>query len=146
MNCKRVQRRLNVFRAGQLPERLTRRIAAHLEACPVCRAERGQIERLDAVLKSWRVEARPRPGFEQRVWNRIRAAGLPQLAPRWWQRPAWVLGAASATAALMIAITGAFAHQRADVTARQQLYAAIGLDHFDNYPAGSIAADYLSLP
>ncbi|MBI5396993.1 MAG: zf-HC2 domain-containing protein [Verrucomicrobia bacterium] len=146
MNCKRVQRRLNAFRAGQLRDRLSRRLAAHLDACPACRAESEQLQRLDAGLRQWTIAAEPRPGFEQRVWNRIRAAEQLRPAFGWWQRPAWVLGAACAIAVLSVTATGLLAHQQADRKAKQHLYAAIGLNQLDNYPAGSLTAAYFHQP
>ncbi|MCX6899269.1 MAG: anti-sigma factor [Verrucomicrobia bacterium] len=147
MNCKRVQRHLSAFRAGQLSPRRACRLAAHLENCPACRAERDQLQRLDAVLGRWTVADEPRPGFEQRVWNRIRAADRKRPAPTWgwWPRPAWLLSAACATAVTMLAVTGGLAHQRADAVAKQQLFASIGLNQLDNFPAGSLTAGYLGL-
>ena len=148
MNCKRVQRRLSAFRAGQLSPWRARRIAAHLEHCPACRAERDQLQRLDGVLGGWSVATEPRAGFEQRVWNRIRAAEREHPATIWdgWARPAWLLSAACAIAVAMVAVTGVVAHQRADVAAKQQMFASIGLNQLDNFPAGSLAAGYLGQP
>ena len=145
MNCKRVQRRLSAFRAGQLSPWRARRIAAHLEHCLACRAERDQLQRLDGVLGAWAVAAAPRAGFEQRVWNRIRAAERERPAATWegWLRPAWLLSAACAAAVAMVTVTGAVAHQRANAAAKQQMFAAIGLNQLDNFPAGSLAAGYL---
>jgi len=147
MNCQRVQRRLSAFRAGQLSAWRARRFAAHLERCPACRAASDQLQRLDAVLGRWTVADEPRPGFEQRVWNRIRAAERKRPAPTWgwWPRPAWLLSAACATAITMLAVTGGLAHQRADAVAKQQLFASIGLNQLDNFPAGSLTAGYLGL-
>ena len=148
MNCKRVQRRLSAFRAGQLSPWRARRIAAHLEHCLACRAERDQLQRLDGVLGAWAVAAAPRAGFEQRVWNRIRAAERERPAATWegWLRPAWLLSAACAAAVAMVTVTGAVAHQRANAAAKQQMFAAIGLNQLDNFPAGSLAAGYLGQP
>lgn len=147
MNCKRVQRRLSAFRAGQLSAWRACRLAAHLEGCPGCRAERDQLQRLDAVLGRWTVADEPRPSFEQRVWNRIRAAERKRPAPVWggWPRPAWLLSAACATAVTMLTVTGGVAHQRADVAGKQQLFASIGLNQLDNFPAGSLTAGFLRL-
>ena len=148
MNCKRVQRRLGAFRAGQLSPWRARRVAAHLEHCPACRAERDRLQRLDGVLGAWAVAAAPRAGFEQRVWNRIRAAERERPAAIWdkWPRPAWLLGAACATAVAMVSVTGVAAHHRANAAAKQQMFASIGLNQFDNFPAGSLAAGYLGQP
>jgi hypothetical protein len=57
-----------------------------------------------------------------------------------------VLGAAGAAAVLMLAATGGLVHQRTDALARQHLYAAIGLNQLDNFPAGSLAAAYFQRP
>ncbi|MFA6563447.1 MAG: anti-sigma factor [Verrucomicrobiia bacterium] len=148
MNCKRVQRHLSAFRASQLSLRRASRLAAHLEGCPNCRAEQDQLQRLDAVLSRWTVASEPRSGFEQRVWNRIRAAERERPATAWgrWPRPAWLLSAACATAVTMLTVTGSLAHQRADAIAKQQLFASIGLNQFDNFPAGSLIAGYLGRP
>lgn len=148
MNCQRVQRRLNAFRAGQLSAWRARRIAAHLERCPACRAESDQLQQLDAVLGQWAVAAEPRAGFEQRVWNRIRAAGRERPAAAWgWRpRPAWLLSVACATAMTMVAVTGIVAHQRTDAVVKQQLFASIGLNQLDNFPAGSLTAAYFQQP
>ncbi len=148
MNCKRVQRRLGAFRAGQLSPWRARRVAAHLEHCPACRAERDRLQRLDGVLGAWAVAAAPRAGFEQRVWNRIRAAERERPAAIWdkWPRPAWLLGAACAAAVAMVSVTGVAAHHRANAAAKQQMFASIGLNQFDNFPAGSLAAGYLGQP
>jgi len=147
MNCKRVQRRLSAFRAGQLSAWRARRLAAHLERCPACRAESDQLQRLDAVLGAWTVAAGPRAGFEQRVWNRIRAAERKRPTPTWgwWPRPAWLLSAACATTVAMVSVTAVAAHQRTDAVAKQQLFASIGLNQLDNFPAGSLTAGYLGL-
>ena len=148
MNCKRVQRNLSAYGAGQLPARHASRLAAHLESCPACRAERGQLQRLDSVLGRWSVENEPRSGFEQRVWNRIHAAERERPAAVWdgWLRPAWLLSAACATAVAMVAVTGVLAHQRADDAAKQQLFASVGLNQLDHFPAGSLTASYLGHP
>lgn len=147
MNCRRVQLHLDAFRAGQLSPWRARRVAAHLEGCPACRAEREQLQQLDAALGRWIVEDEPRPGFERRVWNRIRAAERQQPAPvpAWWPRPAWLLNAACATAVAMVAVTGVVAHQRAATAAKQQIFASVGLNQLDNFPAGSLTAGYLDL-
>ena len=137
---------MSAFRAGQLPAWRAHRITAHLKHCPACRAESEQLQRLDAVLSAWTVAAEPRAGFEQRVWNHIRAAEQPQPAFGWWQRPAWVLGTACAVAVVMVAASAGFSHQRADARAKQQLYASIGLNQLDNFPAGSLAAAYFRRP
>ncbi len=148
MNCQRVQRRLSAFRAGQLSAWRARRIAAHLEQCAVCRAECDQLQRLDAVLGRWTAEAEPRANFEARVWNRIRAAEQerPTTIREGWLRPAWMLGAACATALAMVSITGVFTQQRADAAGRQQMFASLGLNQLDNFPAGSLTAGYLDQP
>lgn len=95
----------------------------------------------------WAVEDDPRPGFEQRVWSRIRAAERqrPAAAWGWWPRPAWLLSAACATAVAMLSITGVLAHQRADASAKQQLFASIGLNQLGSFPAGSLTAGYRGL-
>lgn len=100
------------------------------------------------MLGQWAVAAELRSGFEQRVWNRIRAAERERPAPAWggWPRPAWVLSAACATAVTMVAVTSGLAHQRANAAAKQQLFASIGLNQLDNFPAGSLAASYLGQP
>lgn len=148
MNCQRVQRRLGAFCADQLSPWRARWVAAHLEHCPACRAERDQLQRLDAVLGRWTADAAPRAGFEQRVWNRIRAAGRERPATIWdgWPRPAWLLGAACAMAVAMVSITGVFTQQRADAAAKQQMFASLGLNQLDNFPAGSLTAGYLGQP
>ena len=145
MNCKRVQRRLSAFRAGQLSPWRARRITAHLEHCPACRAERDHLQRLDSVLGRWTTNAEPRPRFEQHVWNRIHAAERERPATVWdgWPRPAWLLGTACATAIAMVSVTGIFTHQRDDASARQRMFASLGLNQLDNFPAGSLAAGYL---
>jgi anti-sigma factor RsiW len=148
MNCQRVQRRLGALRAGQLSPWRARRVAAHLEHCPACRAESDRLQRLDAALGRWTTDAAPRPGFEQRVWNRIRAAEREHPATVWdgWPRPAWLLSAACATAMAMVSVTGVVTQQRAEAAAKQQMFASLGLNQFDNFPAGSLAAGYLSQP
>lgn len=147
MNCRRVQLHLSAFCAGRLPQRRARRVATHLDGCPVCRAEQDRLQRLDTVLGRWTIEAEPRSGFEQRVWNRIRAAERERPAPAWtwWLRPSWLLGAACATAVTMLTVTGVVARQRADSAAKQQLFASIGLNQLDGFPAGSLTAGYLNL-
>lgn len=100
------------------------------------------------MLSRWTVASEPRPGFEQRVWNRIRAAGRKRPAPTWgwWPRPAWLLSTACATALAMMTVTGGVARQRADATAKQQLFASIGLNQLDTFPAGSLTAGYMGQP
>lgn len=137
---------MGTFRGGQLHAWRARRLAAHLDGCPACRAEREQLDRSDAALHQWTVAAEPRSGFEQRVWSRIRAAEQTRPAFGWWQRPAWILGTATTAAALILTATGEFVHQRTDMIAKQQLYASIGLNQLDNFPAGSLTAAYFQQP
>ena len=46
----------------------------------------------------------------------------------------------------MVSVTGIFTHQRDDASAKQQMFASLGLNQLDNFPAGSLAAGYLGQP
>lgn len=50
MKCKAVQKRLPLYAGGDLSHRLARRIASHLQTCPVCRAEAQSFQRARLAL------------------------------------------------------------------------------------------------
>lgn len=145
MNCRRVQRYLNAFLAGQLPDRPASRIELHLTRCPACSAERDELVKLNAVLQNLSATAEVYPGFENRVWAGIRAAECEQPAAQWWQRPAWVLSTATVAATLMFATATWATRERNEATAQQQFFAATGLDQLGNLPSGLLSPDYLRI-
>jgi len=49
--CKSVHHILGAWFDGELPDRKSRRIAKHVEACPVCRAEVDRIKALRSMLQ-----------------------------------------------------------------------------------------------
>jgi hypothetical protein len=95
MNCGRTRRLLPLFAGGDLPERKTRRVRKHLEACADCRRELEAYRKAlgavaDAVRESpagdWT------PGEWRAVMDRVakekpeprdRAAAAPAMTPKW---------------------------------------------------------------
>jgi anti-sigma factor RsiW len=107
MNHHKYERMISDDLDGALPERAGRRLAAHLTACPACRAYRARLEVIQARAAS-RQDAQVPPdyldGFSARLRARLESPGagerLPRRVSRVW-RWAW-LAAPVAAAAVFI--------------------------------------------
>jgi predicted anti-sigma-YlaC factor YlaD len=100
--------------------------AAHLSACPVCRASLERARRLDRLLRTREVPAPP-PQFTPRTMQRIRRAG--------WRREQivdWSFNAAMIAAALLVA-SGLW------IALKQTGLSAVGRDVLDIFTVSASA-------
>lgn len=107
MNHHKYERMISDDLDGALPERAGRRLAAHLTACPACRAYRARLEVIQARAAS-RQDAQVPPdyldGFSARLRARLESSGAGERLPQrvsWGWRWAW-LAAPVAAAAVFI--------------------------------------------
>jgi len=70
MDCESVRRTLGAWLDGEVSEKESREIRAHVEACPSCRAERSRLERLQFVLRAALEEGASKVTFES-FWHGI---------------------------------------------------------------------------
>jgi hypothetical protein len=99
MNCTEARPRLADHAAGLLPEAAAKALAAHLDACPACRAEAESLRGVCRLLS-----AAPAPEVRVDLPALYReAARRERLRARRWKRAALVAGVASA-AALLVAL------------------------------------------
>lgn len=73
--CKRIHPILGAWSDGELPDRKAMRIARHVEACPVCRAEIDRIKALRSLLQDGfaaaAVEDETLSFLHQRILNQV---------------------------------------------------------------------------
>lgn len=100
MECREVRELAEAFVSEQLLVETTRAVQAHLERCPVCRAEIEGVRRLRAAVRSAFVgstdlESRPEftAALRQRLQNEAERLGTPQAASM--SRRRWLAVAAS---------------------------------------------------
>jgi hypothetical protein len=136
MACEELKPDLLDVLYGEATPDVQRRVASHLEACPACRRERGELEAVRGDLRAWRVPdtlaPRPtrfvsppaRPG----LWRLAAAAtlllamggalGLSGLSVRFERGPLAVqLGRAATDAALLERIAAQESRHRAELAA-----------------------------
>lgn len=105
-DCQELRLYWEEYAEGELPEKLARPVAAHLEGCADCRANYEEVRELVADLR-----AIPLPEVSERVWEgalaRIRSEPQVPRAPR-RLRSAWRVGLAAAAALLAVAALGVF--------------------------------------
>ena len=82
-----------------------RLLADHLADCSACRAERGVLARLDAVLSEARIGVRD--GFRDDVMLSLPAAGWESRSPRSWRLPVAVMLLFGMAAALLLGVHSA---------------------------------------
>ncbi len=78
MKCPLVQNQLSAYLDAEVPEELRQELEAHLESCPVCRAELALLQRLDAAFTDLPVPASR--DVTQQVLARVRRPARP-----WWR-------------------------------------------------------------
>jgi anti-sigma factor RsiW len=105
MNCERVQRRILLAQAGELPARHEPDLARHLAGCPACREYAAAAERLTAGVRRALPAGTPSPAVLAAIRSaagRSEAAGVaPAIA---WRRPA--VQVLAWAAALAVAVLG----------------------------------------
>jgi anti-sigma factor RsiW len=109
MRCRACTKHLPAWLDGELAPKLADEVAAHLQACGACAAERRRLEALLRVVDS--VEAPPlSAGFDAAFRTKLAEARVAAAAsssaepPRraWWRLPA--LGAAAAALAVAVVV------------------------------------------
>jgi len=107
LTCYRTRRRLGAYLDGALEEREATRTAAHLDRCPACQREAGELRRLRALLtRHAAVEEPDWSGLWPAIVRGVESARRPEpvRAPARWIRPTWALGSALA-ATILISLT-----------------------------------------
>jgi anti-sigma factor (TIGR02949 family) len=132
--CEQVRERLSAWLDGELDAAERGEVAAHLEACPGCRAELAVLSRLDAALGT--LTSPLPPQLPEKVLERLR--------PRrryWWQSLAM-----AASLVLGIALGGILArdyYPYATTTANGD-GEVLALEEFHDFPQGSLGAVLVS--
>lgn len=72
MDCKAVEEKLSAYLDGQLKAEELQLIAAHLEACPACRAELSSLEETVGLIRSLE-PVNPPPELKERIMGRVQA-------------------------------------------------------------------------
>ncbi|MBD3285225.1 hypothetical protein GF359_02385, partial [candidate division WOR-3 bacterium] len=79
MNCREIEKLLQLYHDGELSAEETRLVERHLSKCPDCRAALAKLSALDALIKDGKAEKVPDPGkhywqsFSHRVIRRLSA-------------------------------------------------------------------------
>ena len=106
--CRWFDDRMGLYLDGLLGGRALRKANQHLDECAECRRRAAFLER--CLAASHRLSPlRPRPDFEEDVWERIRISRELARRPGGWrsvlaERPRLVWGGALATAAVGVAL------------------------------------------
>ncbi len=113
MRCRKIQKNLSAYLAGELAQRETERVREHLLACPGCARELAELEELYKKLDRLE-DIQPSPGFEAQFWRKVketRQAKEPEPSrqflpgPFWtfnWKFGNWKLGLSAALVALVV--------------------------------------------
>ncbi|HEX9934346.1 MAG TPA: zf-HC2 domain-containing protein [bacterium] len=70
MNCKRYQKKLHLYRTGELSGRQVEKLERHIEQCPSCAAVRESIDRMETEVGRMRINI-PRLKNPEKRCNRI---------------------------------------------------------------------------
>jgi anti-sigma factor RsiW len=153
MRCAQVRRSLSAFLDGEVPAAKQQQIAAHLESCAECRAERDALAATWDGLLAW-PEMPASVGFDARLHQRLAA---PERLP-WRNRlrhalwlPARRLALAGAAAGILVGwmaghLSTIPAPGAADPAAlRQEVVRTFALDAFAAVPPDSAGTAYAAL-
>ena len=77
MKCHRIQKRLAAYQDGEIGGKERERFAEHLEGCPDCRKVYAELKQVSRELEKI-AEIEASPGFEQRLFARIRTTPEPR--------------------------------------------------------------------
>jgi anti-sigma factor RsiW len=89
MRCRKIQKNLSAYMAGELAQRETERVREHLSACPGCVRELAELKQLHKRLERLE-EISPSPGFEAQFWRRVKEtkqAKVPEPSRQWLPGP-----------------------------------------------------------
>jgi hypothetical protein len=107
MTCEKYERWISDALDGELPEKAGAKLAAHLAGCPVCRAYKERLGRLQKAATS-QSDAPVAPGYWDEFSDRLRARMLPREPERrpsrpliWGWRWAWLAVPAALAAAFI---------------------------------------------
>jgi hypothetical protein len=122
MRCRKTQRNLSAYLAGELGHRKTERVREHLLTCSTCARELEDLEKLNKRLD--RLEGVvPSPSFEERFWRKVKETKKPESAPRRFPGPGWTLNWkwGLSTALVFLVISGGYIYwERFQTTERQR--------------------------
>jgi hypothetical protein len=135
--CYRTRRRIGAYLDEALGDREAASAATHIATCPRCQAELESFRRLATMLRN----TVPTPdlpewtGFWEGVRRGIEAPRVPATArPRW--RPRLVVGAAAASAALLLSVV---LWQLPRLPFTSEAVAAISVNSADtDHPGGTV--------
>ena len=111
MRCRKIEKNLTAYLAGELSERDMERIGKHLETCTTCAREFAEIEKFHESLDRLE-DVSPPPGFETQFWARVKEIKtvepsirwLPLPGPDWALRWKWALS----TALVVLVVSGGY--------------------------------------
>ena len=121
--CTLLQRWLPEYPEGDLPAFWKGRLKAHLDRCPVCRAEQAALREVVEAIQS-APKADPGPEFwtefsREMHLKLVRAAQEGQMAPArsvWWGRIPYLVGAPALAALLLWVAVGYLNPERPRLT------------------------------
>ena len=159
MKCKKIAACLNAYVDGELSEKMSRGIEAHLTTCEVCRSRLEDIKRIDELFKT----NLPVPPVPDRLAGRIMAEArkrksiriskrdsrLREMSPfNWFVRLSTPMKlAASVTIILSFATgfllnRGLFIEQKVRIATDKDIY---GFEWFAPAPPDSISSIYIAM-
>jgi len=149
MRHQHTQTSLIRYLDGQLSQKQRRTITRHLSRCPACQDELAQLRHLNALLR----ELPPvelSPDFHARLQARIMEAAASSRGTLFgWLHGYRFLIPVAGTAALVIGLlvgnlVGTVTSTPGALSQDQYLE-TVGMDHFQDYPSGSLPHVYVEL-
>ena len=133
MNCANARANFSAYVEHELSEQERRQTAAHLGRCPSCSRDLFAMQKAMSLIR-WVPRADARPGFEDRLYARLRSEREVTPASRWWPRFAefgvglrqlwaesWAPAPAMAVAVAALLGTGSGAYITHHMLSKQQL-------------------------
>jgi hypothetical protein len=105
MTCRKIRKHLALYAGGELGRRKERTVRAHLDRCPVCRAEAADYRAALERAKAMAVEATPLDWTEPE-WRRMMAAIASTPLKKEAHRKSLLRPALAAAATFLLAVWG----------------------------------------
>lgn len=111
MRCRKIEKNLTAYLAGELSERDMEHIGEHLETCTTCAREFADMEKFHERLDGLE-EVSPPPGFETQFRARVKETKRAEPSVRWLPLPGtdWALRWkwALSTALVVLVVSGGY--------------------------------------